>query len=188
LADVNDSVVNGLAGSLELWPNTFYPFSVTGAGSDNTNPGNGDTCWRPVYWMQEGGSTKQTSWKIGSKNGIYTVKTLPIRIYLEKYVYQDGTWVASGEQQYISYTIQTADLSSATTTPSADGTTGYDAGTTDTTALATTVNEDGTTGESTSAAGAQTGDESPIGTMMMLAMASMLAGGYVIVRRRKKEF
>ena len=32
-----------------------------------------------------------------------------------------------------------------------------------------------------------TGDESPIGTMMALAAASILAGGYVLVRRRKKE-
>ena len=32
-----------------------------------------------------------------------------------------------------------------------------------------------------------TGDETPVGTMMALAAASLLAGGYVLVRRRKKE-
>ena len=32
-----------------------------------------------------------------------------------------------------------------------------------------------------------TADNSPIGTMSALAVASLLAGGYVIVRRRKKD-
>ena len=32
-----------------------------------------------------------------------------------------------------------------------------------------------------------TADESPIGTMSVLAALSLLAGGYVVVRKRKKE-
>ena len=83
---VKDSVVHGLENPLEMWPNVFYSFSVTGAGSDNKKPGEGDAQWVPQYWMQEGGSSKQTTWKIGSKSGIYDEKTLPIRIYLKKYV------------------------------------------------------------------------------------------------------
>ena len=41
---------------------------------------------------------------------------------------------------------------------------------------------------STSKSAVSTADESPIGTMSMLAVLSLLAGGYVIVRKRKKEF
>ena len=32
-----------------------------------------------------------------------------------------------------------------------------------------------------------TADESPIGTMSALAALSLLAGGYIVVRKRKKE-
>ena len=44
---------------------------------------------------------------------------------------------------------------------------------------------DGANGTAKSAV--STGDESPIGTMLALAAASVLAGGYVLIRRRKKE-
>ena len=40
---------------------------------------------------------------------------------------------------------------------------------------------------STSRSAVSTADNSPIGTMSALAVASLLAGGYVIVRRRKKD-
>ena len=48
-----------------------------------------------------------------------------------------------------------------------------------------TTYADGTNGTAKSAV--STGDESPIGTMLALAAASVLAGGYVLIRRRKKE-
>ena len=63
---------------------------------------------------------------------------------------------------------------------SGDGTT--DGGTTDVTP---TTYADGTNGTAKSAV--STGDESPIGTMLALAAASVLAGGYVLIRRRKKK-
>ena len=49
-----------------------------------------------------------------------------------------------------------------------------------------TTYADGTSGSASKSA-VSTGDESPVGTMMALAAASILAGGYVLVRRRKKE-
>ena len=186
IPDVNASVVHGLENALELWPNTFYSFSVTGAGSDNTNPGEGDVQWVPQYWVQlkstgEEGS-KQTTWKIGAKSGIYEAKTLPIRIYLKKYVYQNGQWVGTEDYQYISYTIQTAALSASVTPGATTGDTS-----TDPTALAADGTSTAQTGEGVAATNAKTGDNSPVGSMMMLAAISILAGGYVIVRRRKKE-
>ncbi|WP_368258500.1 LPXTG cell wall anchor domain-containing protein, partial [Blautia wexlerae] len=82
-------------------------------------------------------------------------------------------------------------LTQATTTPGANGTngdgTGSGDGTTDggTTDVTPTTYADGTNGTAKSAV--STGDESPVGTMLALAAASVLAGGYVLIRRRKKE-
>lgn len=181
---VKDSVVHGLENPLEMWPNVFYSFSVTGAGSDNRNPGEGDAQWVPQYWMQEGGSSKQTTWKIGSKSGIYDEKTLPIRIYLKKYVYnaEKKQWFGTDEMDYITYEVRTAKLSPSGT-PGAGGN-GDGTGGSDT--LVTDPNSS-ETGSTTSASGAKTADESPVGNMLMLAFASVAAGGYVLVRRRKKE-
>lgn len=180
---VKDSVVHGLENPLEMWPNVFYSFSVTGAGSDNKNPGEGDAQWVPQYWMQEGGSSKQTTWKIGSKSGIYDEKTLPIRIYLKKYVYnaEKKQWYGTEEIDYITYNVKTAKIDPSAT-PGAGGN-GNGSGGSD--ALVTDPNSSDT-GSST-ASGAKTADESPVGSMFMLAFASVLAGGYVLVRRRKKE-
>lgn len=180
---VKDSVVHGLENPLEMWPNVFYSFSVTGAGSDNKNPGEGDAQWVPQYWMQEGGSSKQTTWKIGSKSGIYDEKTLPIRIYLKKYVYnaEKKQWYGTDEIDYITYNVKTAKIDPSAT-PGAGGN-GNGSGGSD--ALVTDPNSSDT-GSST-ASGAKTADESPVGSMFMLAFASVLAGGYVLVRRRKKE-
>lgn len=181
---VKNSVVHGLENPLEMWPNVFYSFSVTGAGSDNRNPGEGDAQWVPQYWMQEGGSSKQTTWKIGSKSGIYDEKTLPIRIYLKKYVYnaEKKQWFGTDEMDYITYEVRTAKISPSGT-PGAgvngDGTGGSDT-------LVTDPNSS-ETGSTSSASGAKTADESPVGNMLMLAFASVAAGGYVLVRRRKKE-
>lgn len=169
-----------------MWPNVFYSFSVTGAGSDNKKPGEGDAQWVPQYWMQEGGSSKQTTWKIGSKSGIYDEKTLPIRIYLKKYVYnaEKKLWYGTDEVDYISYNVKTAKLDpNATPGPGGSGEGPGGPGGSD--ALVTDPNSSDT-GSST-ASGAKTADESPVGNMLMLAFASVLAGGYVLVRRRKKE-
>ena len=134
--------------------------------------------------MQEGGSSKQTTWKIGSKSGIYDEKTLPIRIYLKKYVYnaEKKQWFGTDEMDYITYEVRTAKLSPSGT-PGAGGN-GDGTGGSDT--LVTDPNSS-ETGSTTSASGAKTADESPVGNMLMLAFASVAAGGYVLVRRRKKE-
>ena len=46
--------------------------------------------------------------------------------------------------------------------------------------------DDSDTGSTSSASNASTADNSPIGAMVSLAALSLLAGGYVIVRRRKR--
>ena len=156
--DVKESVVQGFEKALVFYPNTFYDFKVIGAGTQNNNPGEGDVRWVPVGWsMSSNPSTWNTSWKIGAKSGIYTDAEKAYTIYIK---YANGT---NGDG-----------------TGSGDGTT--DGGTTDVTP---TTYADGTNGTAKSAV--STGDESPVGTMLALAAPSVLAGGYVLIRRRKKE-
>ena len=48
--DVKESVVQGLDDALQFYPNTFYEFTVIGAGTTNENPNEGDVKWVPIYW------------------------------------------------------------------------------------------------------------------------------------------
>ncbi len=189
--NVNESVVQGFENALVFYPNTFYDFKVIGAGTQNSNPGEGDVRWVPVGWsMSSNPTTWNTSWKIGAKNGIYTDTEKAYTIYIKynKQVYSGNNWEDTDASEILSYQFKAAPLTAATVTPSSDGTSG--SGSTDGTAESTTdvtptTYADGTNGTSKSAV--STGDESPIGTMMALAAASVLAGGCVLVRRRKKE-
>ena len=135
-----------------------------------------------------------TTWKIGAAKGIYkdAETTYDIYVFFQKEVYSGTEWQAqSGIIESVRYQFKAAPLTQATTTPGANGTngdgTGSGNGTTDggTTDVTPTTYADGTNGTAKSAV--STGDESPIGTMLALAAASVLAGGYVFIRRRKKE-
>ena len=192
--DVKESVVQGFEKALVFYPNTFYDFKVIGAGTQNNNPGEGDVRWVPVGWsMSSNPSTWNTSWKIGAKSGIYTDAEKAYTIYIKyaKQVYSGNDWQETDASEVLPYQFKAAPLTQATTTPGANGTsgdgTGSGDGTTDggTTDVTPTTYADGTNGTAKSAV--STGDESPIGTMLALAAASVLAGGYVLIRRRKKE-
>ena len=191
--NVNESVVQGFESALVFYPNTFYDFTVIGAGTQNSNPGEGDVRWVPAGWsMSSNPTTWNTSWKIGAKSGIYTDTEKAYTIYIKynKQVYSGSNWEDTDAAEILSYQFKAAPLTQATVTPGANGTngdgTGTGDGTTDgTTDVTPTTYADGTNDTSKSAVA--TGDESPIGTMMALAAASVLAGGYVLVRRRKKE-
>lgn len=192
--DVKESVVQGFEKALVFYPRTFYDFKVIGAGTQNNNPGEGDVRWVPSGWsMSSNPSSWNPSWKIGAKDGIYTdtEKTYTIYIKYNKQVYSGNDWQETDASEVLSYQFKAAPLTQATTTPGANGTngdgTGSGDGTTDggTTDVTPTTYADGTNGTAKSAV--STGDESPIGTMLALAAASVLAGGYVLIRRRKKE-
>ena len=185
---VKESVVQGFENALVFYPNTFYDFKVIGAGTQNNAPGEGDVRWVPAGWsMSSNPSSWNTSWKIGAKSGIYTdtEKAYTIYIKYDKQVYSGNSWQDTDAAEILSYQFKAAPLTQATATPGAGGTGGdgtTDGGTTDVTP---TTYADGTNGTAKSAV--STGDESPIGTMLALAAASVLAGGYVLIRRRKKE-
>ena len=176
-----------------FYPNTFYDFKVIGAGTQNNNPGEGDVRWVPVGWsMSSNPSTWNTSWKIGAKSGIYTDAEKAYTIYIKyaKQVYSGNDWqetdasevlpISQGSSSDTGHYHTRCKRNKRRRNGSGDGTT--DGGTTDVTP---TTYADGTNGTAKSAV--STGDESPIGTMLALAAASVLAGGYVLIRRRKKE-
>lgn len=192
---VTESKVQGFENALTFYPGTFYDFRAIGAGTDNTDPHEGDVRWVPQYWsMSANPSSKDmhTTWKIGAAKGIYkdSETTYDIYVFFQKEVYSGTEWQAqSGIIESVKYQFKAAPLAQTSVTPGvtgSGGTYGGDGTTEGTSDLTPTTYADGTSGSASKSA-VSTGDESPVGTMMALAAASILAGGYVLVRRRKKE-
>ena len=87
----NDSVVEGLDKPLVFYPNTYYKFNVTGAGTQNTNPVEGDVRWTPLYWslsLKPQESDIHRKWEIGSAKGIYTTCIQYICLFPERRIYR----------------------------------------------------------------------------------------------------
>ena len=189
---VSDSRVYGLDDPLEFYPNTFYEFRVVGAGTDNDNPGEQDVKWVPLYWSTSANpsdSQKHSAWKIGSAKGINKDATYNLYVFFQKYIYTGGQWQQTDTIESAVYQFKSAKLT-PTGTPGADGSygggqTGSDPNATITGEASATSSNGGNGTRSKNAV--STADNSPIGTMSALAVASLLAGGYVIVRRRKKD-
>lgn len=192
---VTESKVQGFENALTFYPGTFYDFRAIGAGTDNADPHEGDVRWVPQYWsMSANPSSKDmhTTWKIGAAKGIYkdAVTTYDIYVFFQKEVYSGTEWQAqSGIIESVKYQFKAAPLTQTSVTPGvtgSDGTYGGNGTAEGTSDLTPTTYADETSGSASKSA-VSTGDESPVGTMMALAAASILAGGYVLVRRRKKE-
>lgn len=192
IPDVKESIVQGLDEAIQFYPNQFYPFTVIGAGTTNQNPNEGDVKWVPVYWSTVANpTTKQMhkEWKIGSTKGINKDATYNLYVFFQKYIYTGGQWQQTDTIESAVYQFKSAKLT-PTGTPGADGS--YGGGQTGSNPDATITGEASATssngGNGTRSRNAvSTADNSPIGTMSALAVASLLAGGYVIVRRRKKD-
>lgn len=193
IPDVKKSVVQGLDEAIQFYPNQFYEFTVIGAGTTNQDPNEGDVKWVPVYWSTAANPTQSqmhTAWKIGSGKGINKDATYNLYVFFQKYVYTGGQWQETDTIESAVYQFRSAKLT-PTGTPGADGTygtggqTGSDPDATITGEASATSSNGGNGTRSKNAV--STADNSPIGTMSALAVASLLAGGYVIVRRRKKD-
>lgn len=189
----SDSKVYDLDNPLEFYPNTFYEFRVVGAGTDNNDPGEQDVKWVPLYWSTSANpsdSQKHSAWKIGSTKGINKDAEYIMYVFFQKYIYTGGQWQETDTIESAKYKFKSAKLT-PTGTPGADGTygtggqTGSDPDATITGEASATSSNGGNGTRSKNAV--STADNSPIGTMSALAVASLLAGGYVIVRRRKKN-
>lgn len=192
---VTDSRIKGLSTNMEFYPNTFYPFEVIGAGTTNSDPGEGDWKWEPLYWSTSASpkdADKHSAWKIGSTKGISKGSKFSLYVFFQKWVYTGGKWTETDTISSARYEFGSVPI---TITPSAGagangangsgGQTGSDPNATVTGAASETSSNGGN--GTTSRNAVSTADNSPIGTMSALAVASILAGGYVIVRRRKKD-
>ena len=193
IPDVKESVVQGLDEAIQFYPNQFYEFTVIGAGTTNQDPNEGDVKWVPVYWSTAANPTQSqmhTAWKIGSAKGINKDATYNLYVFFQKNIYTGGQWQETDTIESAIYQFKSAKLT-PTGTPGADGTygtggqTGSDPDATITGEASATSSNGGNGTRSRNAV--STADNSPIGTMSALAVASLLAGGYVIVRRRKKD-
>lgn len=193
IPNVKESVVQGLDEAIQFYPNQFYEFTVIGAGTTNQDPNEGDVKWVPVYWSTAANPTQSqmhTAWKIGSGKGINKDATYNLYVFFQKYIYTGGQWQETDTIESAVYQFRSAKLT-PTGTPGADGTygtggqTGSDPDATITGEASVTSSNGGNGTRSKNAV--STADNSPIGTMSALAVASLLAGGYVIVRRRKKD-
>lgn len=192
IPNVKESIVQGLDEAIQFYPNQFYEFTVIGAGTTNQDPNEGDVKWVPVYWSTAANpkqSQIHTAWKIGSAKGINKDATYNLYVFFQKYVYTGGQWQQTDTIESAVYQFKSAKLT-PTGTPGADGSygggqTGSDPNATITGEASATSSNGGNGTRSKNAV--STADNSPIGTMSALAVASLLAGGYVIVRRRKKD-
>lgn len=202
---VTEGTVTGFEDSIKFFPGKVYTFTPTGAGQDNQNPVTGDERWIPQYWTfsTSNDAEKHTKWQISAPKGQQLKGkgsvTYTIYIYCKKQVYNGKKWVDTDVVQpyksqftAVEYTDkELADyLAELSGTPAQDDADGGDGsggdGGTDAELTATAAASAKDAGSKSKSA-VSTADESPIGTMSVLAALSLLAGGYVVVRKRKKE-
>ena len=200
---VSESTVTGLENPLKFFPSKRYDFTVVGAGQNDKDPITGDERWIPIYWSTSKNPTsdkqKNTSWKIGSTKGIKDANTYTMYIFFRKQTYTEGSgWndtdvIQSMTTQFSSAGYTDDELKEylkeakeeGTEIPGYENYTGSDEdGDAELTATAAASEKDA---GSKSKSAVSTADESPIGTMSALAALSLLAGGYIVVRKRKKE-
>ena len=205
---VTEGTVTGFEDAIKFFPGKVYTFTPTGAGQDNQNPVTGDERWIPQYWTfsTSNDAEKHTKWQISAPKGQQLKGkgsvTYTIYIYCKKQVYNGKKWVDTDVVQpyksqftAVEYTDKEladylAELSGTPAQDDADGGDGRDGsggdGGTDAELTATAAASAKDAGSKSKSA-VSTADESPIGTMSVLAALSLLAGGYVVVRKRKKE-
>ena len=196
-ATISKCKVSGLENALKFYPGVFYEFSVTGAGTEITNPVTGDEKYEPLYWSTSKTPTdaqKNKSWKIGSAKGITDASTYNMYIFFQKYRYNGSEWIP-GDIEYMTVQFKAAEITEddlnnwkkengVTITPEGGSEGSGSGGGTDAELTATAAAQNSS---SSSKSAVSTADESPIGTMSALMALSLLAGGYVLIRKRKKE-
>lgn len=206
---VTEGTVSGLEGSIKFFPGKVYTFTPKGGGQDEASPYvTGDERWVPAYWTFSTSTEaeRHTKWQISAPKGQQLKGrgsvTYTMYIYCTKEVYNGKNWEATDvvepyKAQFtaVEYTDKEladylAELSGTPAQDDADGGDGGDGSGGDggkDAELTATVAASAKDAGSKSKSAVSTADESPIGTMSVLAALSLLAGGYVVVRKRKKE-
>lgn len=189
---VTDNKVSGLESPLQFFPSQEYTFTVTEAGMDNLKPVAGDEKYEFLYWsMSASGSNPNTKTRILSQKGIAEANTYSMYLFFQKYTYNGKEWEKEGSPEYLKTQFYSAgytedELKDYLIQAKEEGNDipGYEDYVPEADLTEAASEKDaGVTAKSA----VSTADESPIGTMSALAMLSLLAGGYVLVRKRKKE-
>lgn len=197
---VTDNKVTGLENPLKFFPSKKYEFTVTEAGmSDEAPYVVGDERYAFLYWStSSSGKNPQAKKVIMSSKGIQDANTYTMYLFFQKYRFNGTDWVKKGSPESISTKFSSAGYTdeelkeyleeakeNGTEVPGYENDTGSgDDADAELTATAAASEKDA---GSKSKSAVSTADESPIGTMSALAALSLLAGGYIVVRKRKKE-
>lgn len=197
---VTDNKVTGLENPLKFFPSKKYEFTVTEAGmSDEAPYVVGDERYAFLYWStSSSGKNPQAKKVIMSSKGIPDANTYKMYLFFQKYRFNGTDWVKKGSPESISTEFSSAGYTdeelkeyleeakeNGTEVPGYENDTGSgDDADAELTATAAASEKDA---GSKSKSAVSTADESPIGTMSALAALSLLAGGYIVVRKRKKE-
>lgn len=205
---VTEGTVEGLEDPIKFFPKRYVSFTAIGAGTRDSAPYvSGDERWVPSYWTfsTADNAEKHTSWSVGAAKGLQLKgqgsKSYTVYVYCTKEVYNGKTWEPTDVTGYyttsftaVEYTDEEAaewakqngtDGNGGNDGAGGDGS-GDGSGGTDAKLTATAAASAKDAGSKSKSA-VSTADESPIGTMSVLAALSLLAGGYVVVRKRKKE-
>ena len=197
---VTDNKVTGLENPLKFFPSKKYEFTVTEAGmSDEAPYVVGDERYAFLYWStSSSGKNPQAKKVIMSQKGIPDANTYKMYLFFQKYRFNGTDWVKKGSPESISTEFSSAgytdeELKEYLEEAKENGTEipGYENGSVsgddaDAELTATAAASEKDAGSKSKSA-VSTADESPIGTMSALAALSLLAGGYIVVRKRKKE-
>lgn len=197
---VTDNKVTGLENPLKFFPSKKYEFTVTEAGmSDEAPYVVGDERYAFLYWStSSSGKNPQAKKVIMSSKGIPDANTYKMYLFFQKYRFNGTDWVKKGSPESISTEFSSAgytdeELKEYLEEAKENGTEipGYENGSgsgddADAELTATAAASEKDAGSKSKSA-VSTADESPIGTMSALAALSLLAGGYIVVRKRKKE-
>jgi hypothetical protein len=178
----SDSIVDGLSDKIPAYAKKMHYFTVTGAGSDNTDPQEGDVKWEADYW-KAGSQTHNKDrngrfYMIFAKD--YTAeKDITIKIHYTKYVYHNGQWQEAGEED-VPYTI-TVYPATAEDDPELTNGSG-------TIATAETLAAEGISVDSDAAisSNATTADETPVGELILMLFTALAACGIVLRLKAKR--
>ena len=194
---VTESKITGLENPLKFFPRKFYDFQVVGAGQNDKDPVSNDERWIPLYWSMSVNGTKNNSWRIGSQEkGIREAATYPLYVFFRKQTYNGKEWVDTDVVEYMKTSFSSAEITDEEwnayideyNNEHPDDGLNYDG--TGAGSVADLIPTEAPSSQDTGSSErtpADTADNTPLGSMSALAALSLLAGGYVIVRKRKKE-
>ncbi len=194
---VTESKITGLENPLKFFPRKFYDFQVVGAGQNDKDPVSNDERWIPLYWSMSVNGTKNNSWRIGSQEkGIREAATYPLYVFFRKQTYNGKEWVDTDVVEYMKTSFSSAEITDEEwnayideyNNEHPDDGLNYDG--TGAGSVADLTPTEAPSSQNTGSSErnpADTADNTPLGSMSALAALSLLVGGYVIVRKRKKE-